>query len=410
MTPVKPFATYKWRWLSVQPTESLLLAPIFLGVLRALSRHEGEAFSSDELRADLGQVADDTNSPVDLVRTPERNLFRNSGQYWRGTGLLVPQPGIVQLTGLGRRVAAGAVTQAEFASLMIQQTVLPNPVTYTLAELAHWNAANLQIRPLKLILEVLEALGRLGGLSNASLNNDELVRVLIPLAGVVASPVQIADHIMRYRLGTLSVAGWPDCAPAANDWRLAREFLLFLANFGVLRLDAVGVRDEQRFYLPELFDVDAAIAPVDASLFEGDEDADEAVLEIQHSDLPSIVARQKVVTQVLSRTGQAAFRNLVMGAYNSRCIVTGETIPNILEAAHIVPVSEHGADHENNSFCMRVDIHRLYDSGNLRIMPGGAIVKSEVMQTSPNYGFLPTAIEVPAFVNPANLTWRTNYL
>jgi hypothetical protein len=148
MTPTKPFAGYKWRWLSFQPTESLLLAPIFLGVIRALSVHENEAFSTEALRDDLALVEHETGSPVNLARVPERNLFRNSGQYWRGTGLITGDPGVIHLTNLGRGVASGRVTQGEFAALMVQQTVLPNPATYRPEDIAEWQEAGLQLRPL----------------------------------------------------------------------------------------------------------------------------------------------------------------------------------------------------------------------------------------------------------------------
>ena len=82
--PVKPFTSYKWRWLSVQPSEGLLEAPVFLGVLRALQLHEDESYSSFSLHEELERVRHDTNTSINLARTPERNLFRNSGQYWRG--------------------------------------------------------------------------------------------------------------------------------------------------------------------------------------------------------------------------------------------------------------------------------------------------------------------------------------
>lgn len=411
MTPVKPFDTYKWRWLSVQPSESLLQAPIFLGVLRALSHHEGDAFSSTSLRNELATVEIATQSPVTLARDSNRNLFRNSGQYWRGTGLVTPESGIIHLTSLGRRVAEGRVTQGEFAALMVQQTVLPNPATYVPAELAKWGGAGLQIRPLKLILEIVEELGRKVGLAGASLNNEELIRIVIPLAGSKASVSAMAQHVIRYRRGQLNVRDWPDCAPEANDKRLAREFLLFLANFGLLRLDAShGTRDEQRFYLDELFDVDAATGSIEASIFADEASAERAVEQLRHSPLPSIIERQRTITRVLARTGQSKFRSLIMKAYEGRCFLSGEVIAEVLEAAHIVPVTNHGADHEDNGFCMRVDIHRLYDSGNLRIRPDGSVMLSAAVAGSSNYKKLPQTVILPAFVNPANVTWRDNYL
>ena len=412
MTPTKPFSTYKWRWLSVQPSENLLQAPVFLGVLRALSHHEGDAFSSTSLRDELARVQVATRSTVTLARDPNRNLFRNSGQYWRGTGLITPESGVIHLTSLGRRVASGRVTQGEFAALMVQQTVLPNPVTYSPVEVAKWQAAGLRIRPLKLILEIIEELGRQhGGTAAASLNNEELIRVVIPLAGIKATVPAIAQHIVRYRRGQLDVSGWPDCAPEANDKRLAREFLLFLANFSLLRLDdSQGMRDEQRFYLDELFDVDAATAPIEASIFGNEASAEKAVDEVRHSSLPSIIERQRTITRVLARTGQSKFRSKIMKAYQSRCFLTGEAIPEVLEAAHIVPVTNNGADEENNGFCMRVDIHRLYDSGNLRIRPDGSLMLSDAVADSANYTGLPTSVVFPAFVNPANVVWRDSYL
>ena len=154
--PIKPFPTYKWRWLSYAPTESLLNPPVFLGVLRVLARHEDQAPSNPAIAKELAKVKSETGTRVDLVRTPERNLIRNSGQYWKGTGLLLPDRGDIHLTPLGRNVAQGKVTQGEFAAIIVQQTVLPNPWTYSKQEVAKWQAAGLEIRPLSLILEVLE--------------------------------------------------------------------------------------------------------------------------------------------------------------------------------------------------------------------------------------------------------------
>ena len=412
MTPVKPFGTYKWRWLSVAPTESLLVAPVFLGVLRALSRFEGQPPSEPALEDALLRVQSDTGTPVTLARKRGRNIIRNSGQYWKGTGLLGPERGKIHLTALGRRVASGQVTQGEFAALMVQQTVLPNPATYSAGEMAKWRAAGLEIRPLRLILEVIEQLGRQhGGAPAANMTNDELTKVLIPLAGAKASVAEIAKHIVLYRRGRLDLSGWPDCVPMPNDPRLAREFLLFLANFGMLRLDdSVGRRDEQSFYLDELFDVDALTPPVVDSIFTGDASAGRAVIEVRHSSLPSIIERQRILTTVTARPGQARFRADILAAAECRCFLTGEVIPEVLEAAHIVPVKHGGADQEDNGLCLRIDIHRLFDSGNLRFKPDGALVFSEAVAASPNYAALPKGVAFPAFINPANIAWRDSYL
>lgn len=419
MIPAKPFPTYTWRWISVTPSEGLLKAPVFLGVLRVLAAHEGQAFSSEPvhqglaaIQIELKDVLRSRSRPVTLARDNRRNIMRNSGQYWRGTGLITQERGTIHLTDLGRRVASGAITQAEFAALMVQQTVLPNRATYNAVETVKWEKAALEIRPLQLILQVIDELGRQhGGMTAASMNNDELIKVVIPLAGAKADVATVAEHVARYRRGQLNLSGWPDCAPAANDKRLTYEFLMFLASFGVLRRDDTGSRrDAWRFYLDELFDIDASTVPAGASIFEGDASAQQAVEKVRHSPLPSIIERQRILASVIARPKQSQFRSGVIKASEGRCLITGETISAVLEAAHIVPVKHKGADERHNGICLRVDIHRLFDSGNLRIARDGAVTLSEAAAASPNYQSLPTSVTIPEFVNPANVAWRDSYL
>lgn len=409
--PEKPFDSYKWRWLSVAPSEGLLEAPVFLGVLRVLAKYENESPSSLGLAADLSKVQAETRTKIDLVRTGERNLIRNSGQYWKGTGLLEVTKGLIQLTRLGRQVSSGQLTQGEFAALMVQQTVLPNPQTYTEIEIAKWRAARLEIRPLQLILEVINTIGHTKGIRNAFLTPNELIKVIIPLAGARASISVMVASVLKYReLGPALFADWPNCTPAANDRRLAREFLLFLANFDVLRRDLNSERYDQRFHLDELFESYTLNAPASNSLFSGSESAVRAVEEVVHSELPSIIERQRATAQVMIRKGQAKFRSDVLCAYDGGCIVSGEKLGEVLEAAHIVPVNHGGADSRDNSFCLRVDIHRLYDGQHIRILMDGQLVLTERVLLSGSYSALPKSIVIPNFVNPANVRWRNTYL
>lgn len=410
MTPVKPFDTYKWRWLSVAPTESLLEPPVLLGVLRVLSRHEGESPSAPAIAMELATVQAETRTPVDLVRTPERNLIRNSGQYWKGTGLLSPDRGEIHLTSFGRRIAEGRITQGEFAAIMVQQTVLPNPVTYAPDEVAKWRAANLEIRPLALILAIIDELKRNhGGVKEAFIRPRELIRVVIPLAGMGASAGEIASLVIQFRRGSLDVSSWPDCTPESNDKRLAREFLLFLENFGLCRKVEGSSRLDDRYYADEAFDADAVNSLTTDSIFEGDTQANAVVDAIRHSSLPSIIERQRTTTTVLSRTGQPRFRKQVLNVSGGQCLITGERIAEVLEAAHIIPVNSGGTDDSDNGICLRVDIHRLFDSGNIRLRPSGELQFSDAIRASGNYNTLPARIGIPAFVRMANIEWRDKY-
>lgn len=407
VAPTKPFDTYKWRWLSVQPTESLLKPEIFLGVLRALGKHSGSAPSSEPLRAELAKVEIETHSPVTLARDPERNLIRNSGQYWKGTGLLNEASGQIQLTPLGIQVASGQVTQGEFAALMVQQTELPNSFTYAPAEVAKWATAGLKIRPLALILQILETLSEKYGRPSAWLTKHELVRIVVPLSGDKRDKVEIAAAINEFRNDLLDVSSWPDCAPGANDERLAREFLLFLTNYGLCSLD--NSSGEERFYLAEQFDVKTIIAPPVHSMFNPSTTTAALIQEVRHSELPSIVERQRVMISVISRPQQSLFRTTVMKACGGQCVITGESITEVLEAAHIIPVGASGADTVENGLCLRIDIHRLFDSGNLKIAANGVLKFTDAVVASRHYKLLPSTIAIPTHVTPKNLEWREKY-
>lgn len=169
------------------------------------------------------------------------------------------------------------------------------------------------------------------------------------------------------------------------------------------------MRDEQHFYMDEALDVDEAIDATQNSIFEDDEGAEQAVDEIIHSHLPSIVERQRTLTTASTRRGQSQFRTLILRIYRGRCWLTNEAIPEVLEAAHIVSVEYHGLDEATNGVCLRVNVHRLYDSGHVRIKPNGDVVLSDVAKESVSYRALPKKVSFPPFLNPANIAWRDEH-
>lgn len=67
------------------------------------------------------------------------------------------------------------------------------------------------------------------------------------------------------------------------------------------------------------------------------------------------------------RKGQSAFRQQILRNYNHRCSVIGESIVELLEAAHIQPYINEDSNHVQNGICLRVDLHRLFDEGLLAI-------------------------------------------
>jgi putative restriction endonuclease len=73
--------------------------------------------------------------------------------------------------------------------------------------------------------------------------------------------------------------------------------------------------------------------------------------------------RQKV------RIGQGAFRLMVTNAYAGRCAITGESVINVLEAAHIRDYAQEGPNLVSNGLLLRADLHKLLDAGLMTVTP-----------------------------------------
>lgn len=91
--PELPFPDFKWKWACLQCTEGIDDPVVLLGVLFRMRKLEGKGlkYSSPEFAKELTELSDDIKDSigVDLARrTGERNLIRNSGQYWRAVGLI----------------------------------------------------------------------------------------------------------------------------------------------------------------------------------------------------------------------------------------------------------------------------------------------------------------------------------
>ena len=397
VAPSKPFPGYKWRWASVAPSEGLNDQPVYLGVLRVLAKHEGKSFGDAGVLAGLAEVMAATGTRLNLVRTGDRNLIRNSGQYWSAFGLLAAvHSGVIELTDLGRRVAGGDVTPSEFAAATVRSHRLPNS---TIEPTAPWGT--LRIRPLALILQVMAGLAGTGT-GEAYLTKSELVKIVIPLAGASRPVADHVEAIRSHRAGIQSLVGWPDCAPRANDPRFAAEFLRFLAEYGYLVKDEG--HPEPRYVLrltpDEVGDLLAGTSSPDLST---------ALTAVRAVGVADLVERAKRLVEVTARPGQRSFRKKVMAAYGSTCFLTGTSFVEVLQAAHIRPVKSRGSDQANNGVCLRTDIHDLFDAGHIRIDPDGNVHLSEALAASGAYA-LPARVTWPAVVHPDNLDFRWKYL
>ncbi len=404
--PTKPFPDFKWQWACFQCTEGLNDPVLLLGVLFRMRKLEplGVKYSSDEFARELIDLSNDTADSVgvDLARrTGDRNLIRNSGQYWRAVGLIPPadRSGIIQLTDFGRKVADHEISQTEFAAITVQTLKLPNPNIQNEAKCKEWIEKGLAIYPLRLILSIVCELQKAGD-SQGYITPEELIRIVIPLSGCKAELQDYVNFIIRFRTGEITLIGWPNCCTGANDERMAKEFLLFLSNYGYLN-ERVEESNEKRYYINSVIH-DEILAIISEK--EHSESLTQMLKEIRTTEVTAELERKRIQFVHNARPNQAAFRREVLKACE-RCVITNVSMPEVLEAAHIKPFKYKGEDTIANGFAMRTDIHTLFDAGHLRIAVDGTVELST--RARMDYGAtIPPRIVIPSFINTDFLRWR----
>ena len=79
--------------------------------------------------------------------------------------------------------------------------------------------------------------------------------------------------------------------------------------------------------------------------------------------------RERAIRAIRLRRGQPAFRATLLEAYGRRCAITGCSVEDVLEAAHITPYLGSLTNHVSNGLLLPTDIHTLFDCGLLAIEP-----------------------------------------
>ena len=78
-------------------------------------------------------------------------------------------------------------------------------------------------------------------------------------------------------------------------------------------------------------------------------------------------SRNRILASICRRQGQGKFRKELLNAYEEKCAITNSSIPETLEAAHIIPYKGSSTNHIQNGILLRADIHTLFDLDLLRI-------------------------------------------
>lgn len=408
--PKKPFKNYKWFFATKAPTESLGDPAVLLGLITRMSKIENgiTRYNSPEFAKVLIDLNRDIETTVDLSRrVGERNLMRNSSQYWKIFGLIPNDShGIIRLTPLARGIATGKINQVDFAASMIVTFKLPNSVSYSISEIRQWEQHDLTIHPFRLILSVIRELLK-NDIESGWINNDELYKIIVPMAGEKKSALEMAEYILAYRNDNTIIKEWPNCVTRSNDKRFCGEYLRFLHNFGYLSQYEDEKSHTMRYkYIMEL---DYQIE----ELINGNwsENSVDLLNLIQASDISSAVSISSI-NRFNSRPGQQKFRHDLL-EHISRCPITGTNLPTVLQAAHIKPHAFGGPENIDNGLPLRADIHSLFDAGLLSIKPmaEGRICSIELAnsQVEENYRELVNKyFELPSITNMEYVRWRYN--
>jgi len=121
-----------------------------------------------------------------------------------------------------------------------------------------------------------------------------------------------------------------------------------------------------------------------------------AVYEAQSQALLSSLNKNDREEEVVLRG--AVFKRMVPEKYQYRCAITGmqaiSTTKNIqlVDACHIVPISQLGIDHISNGICLSPTLHRAFDRGLIAISDDYRVLVSPDLHENPGpYALAPLA-------------------
>lgn len=128
--------------------------------------------------------------------------------------------------------------------------------------------------------------------------------------------------------------------------------------------------------------------------------------------VPASTDRQSLAYRWEQRDGQPAFRQELLKAYESRCVISGCAIEALLEAAHIMPYRGAHTNIVTNGLLLRADLHKLFDLHLLCVDPDTRTVRlSEGLVSSEYAAFDGVQLRVPVapFFAPLSDALRYHY-
>lgn len=152
-----------------------------------------------------------------------------------------------------------------------------------------------------------------------------------------------------------------------------------------------------------------------------DHDDPTAIFLMRFGERPSVVAedepkadffiqsaRRRSRREVERAERDPGFKFSIIRRYNSTCVLSGVSVPEMLDAAHIVPVQHRGSDDERNGLLLTAGLHRAYDAWLWSIDPDTlAVVGRPQGPTLQAMGIgYRDVLHLPRPPHPDALTWR----
>lgn len=256
LPPVIKYPDYRWYWASSQPVLEFNRLDIICGVTKIIGEIGGKAIYNDEFKSKLISLENQLQlTPKQLSKSAtdnSKNVIASAREYWQGTGLINTDN---SLTPLGLIVSDETLTEEQLAIEIIQKLKLPNPNLpnrYTPEIISKWEEFELEITPLKLIIDILnELFYRFDNGTESFITVDELVNIVIPISADTPNDInKYCIAIIKSRKGELDISQWPKYSSGGNeDKRLPKEFLVALNYWGFLEQVEIKGKEEVRYYL-----------------------------------------------------------------------------------------------------------------------------------------------------------------
>jgi len=106
--------------------------------------------------------------------------------------------------------------------------------------------------------------------------------------------------------------------------------------------------------------------------------------------------RQREIAERWARPKQAKFREKLLELYQGQCAISGCTVLEAIDAAHVVGVDGAGEDVNSNGLILRADLHRIFDRHLLAIDPKSGAVRFHSSCMSNYAAFEGQVIQLPA--------------